>query len=69
MLSSSFCPDTASRLEYWNSESLLYRFLAESRRLWELELEKEPSITTLQAAMILNPVYSMSSMEAQGLSD
>ncbi|SCO81443.1 related to nitrate assimilation regulatory protein nirA [Fusarium oxysporum] len=66
--SCSFCPDTTSRLEYWNPESLRYRFLAESRRLWELELEKEPSITTLQAAMVLNPVYNMSSMETQGLS-
>ncbi|KAF5976055.1 nitrogen assimilation transcription factor nit-4 [Fusarium coicis] len=54
--SQSFCPDTASRLEYWNPESLRYRFLAESRRLWELEMEKEPRITTLQAAMVLNPI-------------
>ncbi|KAF5639432.1 nitrate assimilation regulatory nirA [Fusarium tjaetaba] len=61
----SFCPDTTSRLEYWNPESLRYRFLAESRRLWELEMEKEPRITTLQAAMVLNPVYNMSSMETQ----
>ncbi|KAF4434910.1 nitrate assimilation regulatory nirA [Fusarium acutatum] len=63
--SQSFCSDTASRLEYWNPGSLRYRFLAESRRLWELELEKEPSITTLQAAMVLNPVYNMTSLETQ----
>ncbi|PNP78142.1 hypothetical protein FNYG_08459 [Fusarium nygamai] len=31
-------------------------------------MEKEPRITTLQAAMVLNPVYNMSSMETQGLS-
>lgn len=57
-----------NRLEYWNPESLRYRFLAETRRLWELELNKEPSITTVQAAMVLNTVYNMTSMEVQGLS-
>ena len=42
--------------------------MAEARRLWDLEQRQEPRITALQAAMVLNPVYNMSSMESMGLS-
>ena len=42
--------------------------MAEVWRLWDLEQSQEPRITTLQAAMVLNPVYNMSSMESMGLS-
>ncbi|RFN50766.1 nitrate assimilation regulatory protein nira [Fusarium flagelliforme] len=64
----SFCPETLDRLEYWKPSSLRHRFMAEARRLWELEQNQEPRITTLQAAMVLNPVYNMTSMEGMGLS-
>ncbi|CAG7565821.1 unnamed protein product [Fusarium equiseti] len=63
-----FCPETLDRLEYWKPSSLRHRFMAEARRLWELEQNQEPRITTLQAAMVLNPVYNMTSMEGMGLS-
>lgn len=64
----SFCPEPLHRLEYWKPLSLRYRFMAEARRLWDLEQRQKPRITTLQAAMVLNTVYNMTSMETMGLS-
>ena len=46
-----------SRAEYWNPKNLGYQFLAEAKRLWELESGKS-RITTVQAAVSLNMVYN-----------
>lgn len=43
--------------QYWNPQSLSYQFLAEARRLWEIETAK-PTLTTLQAAIVLYFLYS-----------
>ncbi|KAI1382785.1 uncharacterized protein F4822DRAFT_96676 [Hypoxylon trugodes] len=42
-----------NRAEYWKPDNLGYRFLAEARRLFELE-QADPMITTVQAAAIIN---------------
>ncbi|KAJ4124476.1 hypothetical protein NW754_000171 [Fusarium falciforme] len=46
------------RAEYWNPQTLLYRFLAEAKRLWELEADT-PRVTTVQAGVILNTVHKI----------
>jgi len=40
------------RAEYWRPRSLGYEFLAEAKRLWELERDV-PQLTTAQAGMII----------------
>jgi hypothetical protein len=58
-------PDHA---QFWNPATLQYRFLAEARRLWELELSTEPMrITTLQAAVVLSLVHDANSSDKIGL--
>ncbi|PVH94826.1 hypothetical protein DM02DRAFT_721089 [Periconia macrospinosa] len=47
-----------NRAEFWNPRNLGYRFLAEARRLYELELSN-PKLTTVQASPILHSVYNM----------
>ena len=46
-----------SRAEYWNPKNLGYQFLAEAKRLWELESGRS-RITTVQAAVALNMCYN-----------
>ncbi|KAI9686064.1 MAG: hypothetical protein M1822_004047 [Bathelium mastoideum] len=55
------------RLEYWNPESLGYRFLAEAKRLWELEQGAKSSLTTIQAALVINVILNMQSMDKLGM--
>ncbi|KAH8650147.1 hypothetical protein BX600DRAFT_554549 [Xylariales sp. PMI_506] len=55
------------REQFWNPHTLGYRFLAEARRLWELEAEK-PDLTTLQAAIVLHIIYSQFAMDQIGRS-
>ncbi|KAG7423301.1 Nitrogen assimilation transcription factor nirA [Fusarium oxysporum f. sp. raphani] len=45
--------------EFWNPNSLGYRFLAEAKRLWAVEEFRERSLTTLQAALIINTIVNM----------
>ncbi|SCO86144.1 uncharacterized protein FRV6_10271 [Fusarium oxysporum] len=42
------------RSKMWLPGSLTYRFMAEARRLWDIELCKGSSIPTIQAAMIIS---------------
>jgi len=50
-------PLVPNRSEFWKPDSLLYRFLAETRRLWELKQGK-PRITTVQASIIITELYA-----------
>lgn len=50
-------PLVPARSEFWNPDSLLYRFLAETRRLWELK-QRKPHITTVQASIIITVLYA-----------
>ncbi|RMZ71889.1 hypothetical protein GMOD_00009240 [Pyrenophora seminiperda CCB06] len=43
----------ANRTRFWDPDSLAYRFLAEAKRLWELE-DREPRLTTIQAGCLIN---------------
>ncbi|RBA09644.1 hypothetical protein FPRO05_14343 [Fusarium proliferatum] len=45
--------------EFWNPNSLGSKFLAEAKRLWAVEESRERSLTTLQAALIINTIVNM----------
>ncbi|KAF4495394.1 nitrate assimilation regulatory nirA [Fusarium agapanthi] len=49
--------------EYWNPNSLGYRFLEEARRLWIVEVTHNRTLTTLQAALVLNTIVNMFDMD------
>ncbi|RTE84556.1 hypothetical protein BHE90_000851 [Fusarium euwallaceae] len=53
------------RAQYWNPQTLLYRFLAEAKRLWELEANI-PRVTTVQAGLILNTVLNICGLDKFG---
>ncbi|KAL7928263.1 hypothetical protein V8C35DRAFT_318573 [Trichoderma chlorosporum] len=55
------------RSEFWDPASLYYKFLAESRRLWELKAVS-PSITGIQAAMLLYIEYGLNGLDKIGWS-
>ncbi|KAF5677558.1 nitrate assimilation regulatory nirA [Fusarium heterosporum] len=50
--------------EFWNPSSLGFKFLEEARRLWTLEIAHHRSLTTLQAALVLNTVVNMFDMDS-----
>ncbi|KAL6828048.1 hypothetical protein V8C40DRAFT_243377 [Trichoderma camerunense] len=54
------------REQFWNPENIGYRFLAEFRRLWELQSERT-DLPTLQAAMIVNGIYVNNGIDKLGL--
>ena len=53
------------RNEPWDTESLCYRFFAETKRLWELEMG-ESKLTTCQAALVMNSIYNMDGLDQIG---
>jgi hypothetical protein len=57
----------ADRSEYWNPQTLGYKFLAEAKRLWEMEQFGPKSLTTLQAALVINVSYNSDSMDKLGV--
>ncbi|KAK8109399.1 C6 transcription factor, partial [Apiospora kogelbergensis] len=60
-------PRFAKRAEYWNPHTLVYRFLAEAKRLWELEAA-EPRLTTIQAGMFFNVFHNLCGLDELGQS-
>ncbi|KAJ3473207.1 hypothetical protein NLG97_g10449 [Lecanicillium saksenae] len=58
-------PKFSKRSEYWNPETLSYKFLAEARRLWELA-SLEPHITTVQAGILFSVFYNLSGLDQVG---
>jgi hypothetical protein len=54
-----------NRAEYWNPHTLIYRLLAEVKRIWELEAT-EPRTTTIQAGVILNVFHSLAGLDQIG---
>lgn len=48
-------------------QCLGYKFLAEARRLWELEASKAPNITTLQAGIVLGILYNCNALDKLGV--
>jgi len=55
------------RLEYRNPQSLGFQFLAEAKRLWDLEQDNNTHITTIQASLIINLVLIMQSADKMGM--
>lgn len=56
-----------NRAEFWNPTNLGYRFLAEARRLWELEAGKS-SVTTVQAGLIISITCNIDGIDKIGWS-
>ncbi|KAF4972199.1 hypothetical protein FSARC_1181 [Fusarium sarcochroum] len=55
------------RAQFWNPNNLTYRFLAEAKRLWELQCGQS-SLTSIQAAIVLNTISDSDTMENIGKS-
>ncbi|RBR26067.1 uncharacterized protein FIESC28_01095 [Fusarium coffeatum] len=55
-----------NRSKIWLPDSLTCRFMAEARRLWDIESSKESSITTIQAALILSYTTTNNGMDEIG---
>ncbi|KAF4975354.1 hypothetical protein FDECE_18583, partial [Fusarium decemcellulare] len=53
------------RADYWNPQSLGYKFLAEAKRLWDLE-GQQSKLTAIQAALFLNRTCNMDGADAIG---
>lgn len=43
----------------------MYRFLAEAKRLWELEAHK-PCVTTIQAGIVFNVIHNLCGLDEIG---
>ncbi|KAJ4012345.1 hypothetical protein NW752_008019, partial [Fusarium irregulare] len=55
------------RAKFWSPQNLAYQFLAEARRLWEMQ-EGQSSLTAIQAAIVLNIIYDCDTMDKFGRS-
>ena len=53
------------RAEYWNPHALVYRFLAEAKRLWEFDAHRA-RLTTIQAGIIFNVFYNLCGLDELG---
>ncbi|KAK0736367.1 hypothetical protein B0T21DRAFT_401867 [Apiosordaria backusii] len=58
-------PSFHHRYQYWSPHNLAYQFMAEAKRLWELESDT-PRLTTIQAAMLMNVNTNMNAMDEIG---
>ncbi|RFN53312.1 hypothetical protein FIE12Z_2462 [Fusarium flagelliforme] len=58
-------PQLSNRVEYWNPNNLIYRFMAEAKRLWELEATV-PRITTIQAGMLFAVYHNLCGLDEIG---
>ncbi|KAK3898034.1 nitrogen assimilation transcription factor nirA [Staphylotrichum tortipilum] len=55
------------RVEFWTPRSFPYAFLAEAKRLWELEIADGPKLTIIHAALPLSLRYSADGADKIGL--
>ena len=62
-IASQMCVDITDRVKVWHPDSLTYKFLAEARRLWDLEPTEKPHITAIQAALALSQTYVINSLD------
>ncbi|KAH8897378.1 hypothetical protein GQ53DRAFT_638658 [Thozetella sp. PMI_491] len=58
-------PKFSDRAEYWNPHTLVYRFLAEAKRIWELEAAAA-RITTIQAGILFSVFHNLSGLDEIG---
>ncbi|EXL70936.1 hypothetical protein FOPG_13305 [Fusarium oxysporum f. sp. conglutinans race 2 54008] len=57
----------ANRTEFWNPRTLQYQFSAEARRLWDMEVDS-PSLTTIQAGLIMSLTCNVNGVDKAGWS-
>ena len=57
------CLEISDRVKVWHPGSLTYKFLAEARRLWDLEMKGKPRVTVIQAALVLSLTYVFNSLD------
>ncbi|KAF2624882.1 hypothetical protein BU25DRAFT_347202 [Macroventuria anomochaeta] len=57
-----------NRFKYWEPEGLGYRFLAEARRIWELQTinGRNRTLTSIQAALMINIVHNLFGLDKLG---
>ncbi|CAI6315083.1 unnamed protein product [Periconia digitata] len=57
-----------NRFRYWETESLGYRFLAEAKRIWEMQIisGKYRHLASVQAALIINIVHDLHGLDKIG---
>ncbi|PVH92879.1 hypothetical protein DM02DRAFT_662521 [Periconia macrospinosa] len=57
-----------NRFRYWEPEGLGYRFLAEAKRIWEMQIisRKYRHLTSVQAALIINIVHHLYGLDKIG---
>ncbi|KAF5549290.1 nitrogen assimilation transcription factor nit-4 [Fusarium mexicanum] len=58
-------PKFTNRVEYWNPNTLAYRFIAEAKRLWELEASI-PRMTTIQAGILFSVFHNLCGLDEVG---
>ncbi|KAI3580111.1 hypothetical protein IWW34DRAFT_620935 [Fusarium oxysporum f. sp. albedinis] len=58
-------PNFTNRVEYWNPNTLVYRFNAEAKRLWELEASI-PRMTTIQAGILFSVFHNLCGLDEVG---
>ncbi|KAL7913972.1 hypothetical protein GGI35DRAFT_231253 [Trichoderma velutinum] len=58
-------PGFPDRAEYWNPKALVYRFVMEAKRIWELENDV-PRITTIQAGIVFNVFHNLCGLDEIG---
>ncbi|KAK1247711.1 hypothetical protein MKX07_000599 [Trichoderma sp. CBMAI-0711] len=58
-------PQLSNRAEYWNPETLVYRFLAEAKRIWELE-SGQAHIATIQAGILFSVFHNLCGLDEIG---
>ncbi|KAF5591473.1 nitrogen assimilation transcription factor nit-4 [Fusarium pseudocircinatum] len=58
-------PNVGNRVEYWNPNTLTYRFIAEAKRLWELEASI-PRMTTIQAGILFSVFHNLCGLDEVG---
>ncbi|KFA69723.1 hypothetical protein S40285_09672, partial [Stachybotrys chlorohalonatus IBT 40285] len=66
-ISCNCCRNLDDRTQFWDPHTLGYKFAAEARRLWELEVLDRCSVTAVQAAMMMNVTYNLYAMDKVGM--
>ena len=56
-----------NRVGIWNPHNLGYRFLAEAKRLWELDQDQSSKLTTVQASCIIHLTCNLDGIDRIGL--
>lgn len=54
-----------NRVEYWNPDNLVYHFIAEAKRIWELQATI-PRITTIQAGILFAVFHNLCGLDEIG---